>query len=280
MKASGRWDQYRIAHSWHDRRDLRQVKAPWMSDPKAPSTPAKGNRRVAPRTESPGTESRSLDAFIDAAHKAPVPAVRDSHRLIFALDATASRQPTWDMACSLHTELFNEAERLGNLAIQLCYYRGHNEFRASRWATTPATLRDQMLAVSCLGGATQITRLMQHAAEQAAEHPLRAVIFIGDCFEENEADLVATAGQLALRNVPVLIFQEGHNPVAQRAFAALARTTRGALLPFAPGSIGQLGELLGAAVQFAVGGREALERHAQRSGGNAAQELLRQIPER
>ena len=100
------------------------------------------------------------------------------------------------------------------------------------------------------------------------------------CFEENEADLVATAGQLALRNVPVLIFQEGHNPVAQRAFAALARTTRGALLPFSPGSIGQLGELLGAAVQFAVGALEALERHAQRSGGNAAQELLRQIPER
>ena len=250
-----------------------------MSAPKAPQTSAKGKQRIAARDGSPGTESRSLDAFIDAAHSAPVPALRDSHRLIFALDATASRQPTWDMACSLHTELFNEAERLGNLAIQLCYYRGHNEFRASRWATTPATLRDQMLSVSCLGGATQITRLMQHAAEQAAAHPLRAVIFIGDCFEENEADLVATAGQLALRNVPVLIFQEGQDPVAQRAFAALARTTRGALLPFAPGSIGQLGELLGAAVRFAVGGREALARHARLSGGHAAQELLRQIPE-
>ncbi len=63
--------------------------------------------------------------------------MRTTHRLLFALDATASRQPTWDLACELHAELFDEAARLGNIAIQLCYYRGLDEFVATPWTTKP-----------------------------------------------------------------------------------------------------------------------------------------------
>lgn len=251
-----------------------------MSASKPPKTPSKGTAPRVPLDPSHVSESRSLDAFIDAANRAPAPTARDTHRLVFALDATASRQPTWDLACELHAELFNEADRLGNVAIQLCYYRGHREFHASRWATTPGALRGQMLGVTCRGGMTQLTRLLSHAAEEAGAHPLRAVIFVGDCFEESEDAMLAAGAQLALRNVPVLIFQEGRDPTARRAFGALARLTRGALLPFTPGSSAQLRDLLGAAVRYAVGGREALEQHARLGKGEAARGLLSQLPKR
>ena len=48
-------------------------------------------------------------------------------RLIFALDATVSRQPTWDQACHIQAEMFQETEALGGLDVQLVYYRGFRE---------------------------------------------------------------------------------------------------------------------------------------------------------
>ena len=50
-------------------------------------------------------------------------------RLIFALDATASRQPTWDRACQLQGDMFAAAAELGGLALQLVWYRGYGEFQ-------------------------------------------------------------------------------------------------------------------------------------------------------
>ncbi len=153
----------------------------------------------------------SVDRFLTEVSTAQTPSVRSTHRLLFGIDATASRQPTWDLACELHAELFAEAARAGNLAIQLCYYRGLNEFVASQWATTPDHLREQMLSVSCRGGRTQLRRLLEHALNEATRYPVRALIFIGDCFEEDEADVLRFAGQLAIRALPVFVFQEGTN---------------------------------------------------------------------
>src|SRR4030095_15264694 len=148
----------------------------------------------------------SIDQFLAEASRAKVPTTYGTHRLLFAIDATASRQPTWDLACELHAELFTEAARLGNIAIQLCYYRGLSEFVASRWATTPAQLHDQMGAVQCLGGRTQLNRLLTHAVHQAAAHPVRALVFIGDCFEEDEMETVRLCGPMALLGTPVFRF--------------------------------------------------------------------------
>ena len=104
--------------------------------------------------------------------------------------------------------MFAEAARVGNIAIQLCYYRGLNEFVATRWATTPSQLRDQMIAVTCRGGRTQVARLLKHTLDEASRHPVRALVFIGDCFEEDDRDVLQWAGQLAIRALPVFIFQE------------------------------------------------------------------------
>jgi len=226
----------------------------------------------------PGTQS--VEAFLARAKSVAGPrgnAAGPIQRLIFAIDATASRQPTWDLACELHAELFAEVERLGNVAVQLVYFRGAADFSASGWLTRPDALRDTMLGVRCLGGRTQVVRLLQHAHREAATLPVRALIFIGDCFEESEAALLAAAGQLAIRNVPVFVFQEGDDPEAGRVFSAAAALTRGAHVPFDPGSPGALRELLGAVVRFATGGRAALEDFARSAGRTQARRLLNQL---
>lgn len=64
-----------------------------------------------------------------------MPAVRPASgrpgRLIFAIDATASRQPSWDRACQLQGEMFLAVRDVGGLAVSLAYYRGFQEFAAT-----------------------------------------------------------------------------------------------------------------------------------------------------
>ena len=78
------------------------------------------------------TSNEDIKAFLEKVAATPV---RQSGsgpgRLIFALDATASREPTWDHACHIQGEMFRETALLGGLEIQLAYYRGFGEFRAS-----------------------------------------------------------------------------------------------------------------------------------------------------
>ena len=45
-------------------------------------------------------------------------------RLLVAIDATASREPTWDMAMQLQSTMFETAAKLGGLDVQLVWYRG------------------------------------------------------------------------------------------------------------------------------------------------------------
>ncbi len=220
--------------------------------------------------------AKEVDAFLQAAHKVPARPrkPRDTHRVMFALDATASRQPTWDIACSLHAELFLAAREAGEVAVQLLFYRGLGELKKSPWITSRQRLLDLMQRVSCAGGMTQIGRLLREAAREAAKHPVKALIFVGDSFEELEDEVLAIAGKLALLNTPVIMLQEGYVPQATNAFSKIATLSGGAHLPFASGSAEHLRRLLGAAVSFAVGGRELLER----DGSAAAREVLRQLP--
>src|SRR3546814_12721854 len=66
----------------------------------------------------PQASSPEVDAFLRklADTPAPGPASGDKRgRLIFAMDATASREPTWDRASHLQAEMFKETEALGGL---------------------------------------------------------------------------------------------------------------------------------------------------------------------
>ncbi len=191
-------------------------------------------------------------------------------RLIFALDATMSRQPTWDAACDLQSEMFASAARAGGLAVQLVYFRGRDEARASPWVDNADRLRRIMLRIACHGGLTQIGRVLDHAAKEAAREPVAALVYVGDAMEEQIDTLCAKAGTLALRGTRVFMFLEGSDPAAERAFREIARLTRGAFLPFDRSAPAELRALLGAVATFAAGGRAALEN----SGSAAARRLL------
>ncbi len=197
-------------------------------------------------------------------------------RLIFALDATASRQPTWDQACRLQGDMFAVAAELGGLALQLVWYRGYGEFGAEPWLTDTAELRRRMTAVQCRGGLTQVHRVLEHAVLESRAYRLNALVVIGDCLEEALDPICHQAGQLGLLGVPVFAFQEGSDPDAARGFREIARLTRGAYCAFDAGSAQQLRELLRAVAVYAAGGRLALENLGERRGGLARQ-LVRQL---
>jgi hypothetical protein len=190
-------------------------------------------------------------------------------RLVFALDATMSRQPTWDMACSLQAEMFRETAAIGSLDIRLVYYRGLNECRASGWISDSAKLAGLMSRIDCRGGNTQIGRVLSDTRREAVASGVRALVFVGDAMEEPVDALCAKAGELGLLKVPAFMFQEGHDAAAEQAFREIARLTGGAWCRFDPGAAAQLRELLRAAAAYAAGGHEALQRLAQSAGGAA-----------
>lgn len=190
-------------------------------------------------------------------------------RLIFALDATMSRQPTWDIACALQADMFREAAAVGSLDIRLVYYRGFNECRASGWISDSGKLATLMSRIDCRGGNTQIGKVLGEARREAVDSGVRAMVFVGDAMEEQVDALCAKAGELGLLKVPVFMFQEGHDPVAEQAFREIARLTGGAWCRFDPGAAAQLRELLRAAAAYAAGGRQALLELAKTTGGAA-----------
>ena len=167
--------------------------------------------------------------------------------------------------------MFNETDSLGGLDIQLCYYRGFGEFDASPWYSSAQQLLNRMSAVSCLGGHTQIEKIIRHAMKESKQEKINAVVFVGDCLEENIDDLSRYAGELALLGVPLFIFQEGFDPVAMIGFRQLAKLTGGAYCSFDSGSAQQLKELLSAVAVYAAGGYKALENFNKRHGKDVLQ---------
>lgn len=216
---------------------------------------------------APPAPTGTVSSFLaELEQRAPLTAERRG-RLIFALDATMSRQPTWDLACTLQAEMFEEAGRIGGLDIQLVYYRGIGECRASPWMADGARLGALMARITCQGGRTQIGRVLRHAAAQAAKGPVGALVFVGDALEEPLDDLCAEAGPLALRGVPAFMFQEGADPAVERGFREIARLTKGAWCRFDAGAAGELKALLRAAASYAAGGSKALAALAGTSPG-------------
>jgi hypothetical protein len=216
-------------------------------------------QRVA-RTSSTSSASSATEVadFVHRVKSLPTQAVANRGRLIFAMDATMSRQPTWDMALALQADMFEAVKSIGGLDVQLMYFRGAGECRASKWVSDTDTLAGLMTAVECRGGYTQIRKVLAHARREAEKHRINAVIYIGDCMEENPDDLCGRAGELALHGVPMFVFQEGRDERAERTFRELARIAKGAWCRFDAGSAEQLRELLAAVAVYAAGGGQAL----------------------
>ena len=232
-------------------------------------TPVERPAEPAPATV---TSRRDVDAFLTKVKAAPAVA-GGRGRLIFALDATMSRQPTWDAACRLQGEMFSEAGRIGGLDIQLVYYRGFGECRASRWVGDARALRDLMTAIDCRGGLTQIGKLLAHARRETQKRRVQAMVFVGDALEEPIDALAARAGELGILGLPVFVFQEGHDRQVEAGYREIARLSGGAYARFNQNAAAELAELLRAVAVYAAGGRKALA--ARKDAG--ARLLLGQI---
>ena len=234
-----------------------------MSDRKAGS-PTSDERSLSAQRSS----TRAVDAFLDKLAATPVvrtPGQRG--RLIFALDATASRQPTWDTASRIQRDMFAATHGLGGLEVQVAWYRGFGEFYASRWLADAEKLIILMASVSCTAGETQLRKVLKHAVRETQQRKVNAVVFIGDAFEEEADQVSALAGELGLLGVPVFVFHEGDNPLAGEIFQRVARLSRGAVCRFDAASPTVLRELLNAVAIFAAGGLAALEKLGRQQGG-------------
>ena len=252
-----------------------------MSKERSDQAPAPAHRpeqgKSADRAPATASARSEIDAFLSRVNSLG-PAVRAGQRgrLIFALDATMSRQPTWDQACRLQADMFREAATVGGLDIQLVYYRGLAECRASPWIAETERLGALMSRIDCRGGHTQIGKVLAHARRENDSAKVGTLVFVGDAMEEALDDLCAVAGELGLRNVPAFMFQEGYDPVCEQAFREIARLTRGAYCRFAPGAAHELAELLRAAAAYAAGGMKALTDLKGRNSAGAVR-LIEQL---
>ena len=213
-------------------------------------------------------QARDVDAFLSKVAVTPKRTQNAGKRgrLMFAMDATASRQPTWDTAAGIQGQMFVETSALGGLDIQLAFYRGFGEFRVSPWTDNEKELLRLMTSVFCLAGETQIGKVLKHAVNEARDGHLNALVFVGDMVEEDVDALGKTAGELGLLGVPAFIFHEGDDAVAKFAFQQIATLTGGACMRFDANSAEILRELLAAVAVYAAGGRPALENRAQKGG--------------
>lgn len=230
------------------------------------------NKTPAARADSEveGASASDVDAFLAKVRATPAPARQNTRgRLIFAMDATMSRQPTWDTACQIQAEMFEETARIGGLDVQLVYFRGFRECRASRWVADATQLADLMAQVDCRGGHTQIRKVLKHALAETTKAKVNAMVYVGDCMEESIDTLCQRAGELSLHGVPIFMFQEGRDRRAEQAFREIARLTKGAYCRFDAGSAGQLRALLSAVAVYAAGGRPALADYSSARGGEA-----------
>lgn len=209
---------------------------------------------------------KEIDTFIAKANMLQAQQHQSKARLLFAMDATASRQPTWDQASHLQISMFNAtAEHPGQatLSVQVAYYRGFDEFAATPWLSEPKQIQKKMAMVSCMGGYTQIKRVLNHALNEHKKEPLKAVVFIGDALEEEADELCHLAGKMGLYKIPLFMFQEGFDTRVSQTFQQMCYLSGGAFAHFDQHSPKLLTELLGAVACYTTGGKDALKKYVE-----------------
>lgn len=189
----------------------------------------------------------------------------EAARVLIAMDATASRSAAWATARRVMSAMFREVPE--GLEAALAYFQGHDTFQVSRWVADAEEFTKAVAGVGCVGGNTQILRVLDHAATLAKASGLNALVLVGDAFEEDPNVATVQARALRALNVPVFAFLEGDDPRTRRVFRTIANESGGALLPFDTTAPDALRELLAGIACYAKGGMKALEAAQKRLPG-------------
>jgi hypothetical protein len=233
------------------------------SKPSVPSS--KKSSRLSQQHDTP-CGKQDIDAFVSKARDVQhnVKQAEKAGRLIFAMDATMSRQHSWDVASQIQADMFDEAASINGLAVQLVYFRGFAECRSSRFVHSGKAMTGLMEKIDCRGGRTQIEKVLKHGVKMAREQKVRAMIYVGDAMEDNIDALCHQAGQMALLGTKIFLFHEGHDRAAGEAFQTLAKMTKGGYYKFDASAPDKVRRLLRAIAAYASGGLVALESKSSR----------------
>jgi len=198
-------------------------------------------------------------------------------RLLFAMDATASREQSWNIALEITGAMFEAVP--GELDVALAYHGGGRVREITPFSSNAKAFLDKVQQVRCTAGVTALNQVLEKATQLSG---LKALIYVGDCFEEDSTLAIELSQQLKLRGVRCFMFHDttsagqGYDvQTAATIFASIAQITGGALLPFDENSPDLVKALLEAIAVYAAQGIKALEQ--KRASLPAARLLLEQI---
>jgi hypothetical protein len=227
-------------------------------------TPAMSNTPITAKpSNTPTTAKRDSKAMLEQYLSTRKKVGTGNGRLLFALDATASRRECWNTACRLQAEMFRQAG--AGLSVSLAYFKGEDEFRATNWVSSGEALVRPMLKLEVETGFTQIAKVLDYALCTHAEKPIAAVIFVGDACEENIDELSGLASELGTQGLPVFMFLEGkpgkNNKDIEHSFRSIAERSGGDFFWFgidSPKAVAQFADTLKAVAKLAVGDASAI----------------------
>jgi hypothetical protein len=243
---------------------------------KPPEPPQSGGVLARLWTVATATLKDPVTALSSALGQAEPPAETGTParpRLVFAVDATASREPAWATARQVTDALVKALP--GELDVALAVHGGSRVHTFTAFTDDPAKLRDRAAGVVCEAGLTRLLPILETALKRPA---VRVVVYIGDVFEESLHHGRRLADAMGKRDTKLIVLHDTADPTARRdaeVFWDLAKRTGGCVLPFDANAPGRLRDLLSAVAVYAVGGEKLLqERRHELPGALALLEHL------
>ena len=223
----------------------------------------KGNANI---TKLPSKKSKIIEAVTKV----------EKTKLLFSLDATASREDAWNIAKEITGQMYENIPE--NLSIGLAYHSAGKLQEITAFSDKDLIFKQKLNALRCQAGGTALLEILETAIEIKN---LKAIVYIGDCFEENPELAIKIATKLKLRNTRLFIFHDKSSADdydqtdANEIFPKIAKITGGAVLPFDTNSPQVIAQLLQAITVLAAKGIKALKA----SKNPQAQKLLMAVKE-
>ena len=96
-----------------------------------------------------------------------------------------SRAPTWDMALKLQGEMFAAVKAVGGLDVQLVYFRGIGECRASKWVVGSRRARPPHARRRLPRRPDADRQGADHTLDESRRRKVNALVYVGDSMEED-----------------------------------------------------------------------------------------------